>query len=100
MVTRPDSQGQPMTSEARRKMAKPNAQGCAIAHVNWRTTLARLGVRKACGSGVLGTMRKVRPAGFNVWAGSALPAPALLYSAGAVGTAGRACHRLAESAMG
>src|SRR5262249_55989964 len=86
MVTRPDSQGQSMTSEASRKMAKPNAHGCAIADINWLAALARLGVRNVCGSGVLGMRRPVGVLRLG-------RERALLYSAGGIGAAGGACHR-------
>src|SRR5262249_59297849 len=101
MVTRPESQGAPMISEASRKMAKLNAHGCAMAAPNWLTTLATPGASKvcacnACGRSVLGTMRK--PVGGSLGRKRAASLCDLLYSAAAVGAAGRACHRHAESA--
>src|SRR6516162_9421119 len=120
MVTRPDSQGQPRMIEASRNMAKLNGHGCTMAAAHWLTTLTTPGAGKVCacklcGRSVLGTMG--RPVGVYVLAGS-WPSPGRilaeswpglgreraaspcdhLYSAAAVAAAGRACHRLAESA--
>src|SRR5215472_17677245 len=59
IVTRPDSQGQPMMSEAKRKVARANAHGCAMAANPWLSRwLRRAGLAKVCGGGVLGTMSR------------------------------------------
>src|SRR5215831_1569123 len=57
IVTRPDSQGQPMRSEAKRKVARANAHGGAMAAHHWLSRWLRcVGRDRVCG-GVLDTMK-------------------------------------------